>query len=80
VLACVDGYERNAHQFRIHFYIRAQAPGEIAVLRMLDFDNFGPQQNELKAAERSCQDVGYVQHADSMEWKRHLSFPVVELI
>jgi hypothetical protein len=47
---------------------------------MLDFDDFGSEQNELKAAERSCQDVGYVQHADSMEWKRHLSFPVVELI
>ena len=58
--------------FRIHFHIRAQAPGEISVFRMLDLDDLGPQQNELKAAERSCQDVGYVQHADTMEWKRHL--------
>ncbi len=61
----------------IHFHIRAQAPGEISVFRVLDLDDFGSQQNELKAAERACEDVGYVQHADTMEWKRHLFYPVV---
>ena len=73
LLACVHCDERNAHQFRIHFRIRAQTPGEISVFRMLDLDDFGSQEYELKAAERSSKDVGYVQHADTMEWKRHIS-------
>src|SRR4029077_6324426 len=74
LLACVDGYERDAHQLRIPFRIGAKAAGEISVFRMLDLDDLGSQQDELKAAERPCQDVGYIQHADTMEWKRHLSF------
>src|SRR5579863_341252 len=80
LLASIDGYERDAHQFRIDFHVRALAPGEISVFRMLDLDDFGSQQNQLKAAERPSQDVGYVQHADTMEWKRHRSHPIAQRI
>src|ERR1700688_940873 len=45
---------------------------------MFDFDDLGAQENELKTAERPCQDVGNVQHADTIEWKRHLSYPVAQ--
>ena len=76
LLAGVDGDERDAHKFRICFHIRAKAPGEISVFGMLDLDDLGSQENELEAAKGACEDVGYVQHADIMEWKRHLFYPV----
>ena len=46
-------------------------PGQITVLRMLDFDHFGAQEDELVAAEGSCEDVGHVQNAHAVEGKRH---------
>ena len=59
----------------IRFRIRAKLPSQIAPYRMLDLDDLGAQEHELKAAKRSGQDVGYVQHADTMEWKSHPSHP-----
>src|SRR6185369_8696996 len=67
----VDCHERGAHQRVVLFDTGAQATGKIAVFGMLDLDHLGTEKHKLKAAEWAGQDVGYVQHADCMEWKSH---------
>src|SRR3974377_456379 len=69
--------ERGAHLVAIEILIAADAAALIGIVRMLDLDDIGAKDGELIGGERTSQNVGDVDHPDSLERSHRRVLPTL---